>query len=104
MAINQAVNWILAYDIANPRRLGRVHRAIKKIGIPLQYSLWIIKENGAGIERIKRELLALIDPRADDIRIYRIPADPEIIQLGRSLLAEEIQLIDNGREIRQTSA
>ena len=92
MALNDPATWLLAYDIANPRRLGRVYRAVKKIAVPLQFSVWILRENGAGIARIKRELAALIDARHDDIRIYRIPMRPEMISFGTTLLPEDLLL------------
>ncbi len=93
MAVSESAVWLLAYDIANPRRLGRVHRAVKKIAIPLQFSVWIVRESAAGIARIKLDLLTLIDARHDDIRIYRMPTKPEMVSFGAGLLPEDLMLL-----------
>ena len=37
MADNQAGLYLIAYDIADPKRLSRVHRALKREGLPVQY-------------------------------------------------------------------
>ncbi|HFQ90150.1 MAG TPA: CRISPR-associated endonuclease Cas2, partial [Desulfobulbus sp.] len=33
--------YLLAYDIRNPRRLQRTHAFVKKLGIPLQKSVFL---------------------------------------------------------------
>lgn len=97
--MNGKANWIVGYDIAHPKRLGRIYRFMKKNALPLQYSLWLVKETPAGIERLKRELLGLMDVRSDDVRIYRIPSNPEIVQIGRTLLPDDLMLLDAEVEI-----
>jgi len=92
MALNESAVWLLAYDIANPRRLGRVHRAVKRFATPLQFSVWVVHESAIGMVRIKQELAALIDARYDDIRIYRIPARPEWVSFGAGILPEDVLL------------
>ncbi len=92
MALNEPAVWLLAYDIANPRRLGRVHRAVKRFATPLQFSVWIVRESATGVARIKQELAALIDARYDDIRIYRIPTRPEWVSFGADILPSDLLL------------
>lgn len=84
MAANRTQLHILAYDISmDPDRLVLVHRRVRKWGIPLQYSVFLIRAKPARIQALIGELEAIIDPRCDDIRIYPLPADLDIVQIGR---------------------
>jgi len=67
---------LICYDIADPKRLGKVHRYLKKTGLPLQYSVFLVNANAEGIARIRAALAHIIDPARDDIRIYPLPARP----------------------------
>ncbi|MCX8517615.1 MAG: CRISPR-associated endonuclease Cas2, partial [Rhodoferax sp.] len=40
---SHATNWILAYDIREPRRLQKVGRFMQKEGMRLQYSVYMLK-------------------------------------------------------------
>jgi len=74
--------YLLAYDIADPRRLGRVHRCLKRWGLPLQYSVWLVPVRRAQLDELQSELQALIRTDQDDVRIYALPAGPEVICRG----------------------
>jgi CRISPR-associated protein Cas2 len=37
MALNQPLRYLIAYDIRNPKRLVRVHRYLRRQGMPVQY-------------------------------------------------------------------
>ena len=62
--------WIIGYDITDPRRLGRVHRAMVNRATPIEYSIFLF----IGDERQVAECLAavdtLIDGKTDDVRCY----------------------------------
>lgn len=83
MALNDQRDWIVAYDIADPRRLGRVHRYMVKRAIPIQKSIFQATMSSAQMLKLKQGLARLIDAGADDIRMYPLPAHPEIVRLGR---------------------
>lgn len=72
--------WLLAYDIANPKRLGRVHRFMVRRGLPTQYSVFLVEADRAAIEELVGALARLVHPKQDDVRIFRL--DPTF---GRSL-------------------
>ncbi|MBS1202604.1 MAG: CRISPR-associated protein Cas2 [Chromatiaceae bacterium] len=93
MAIHKPQTFLLAYDIADPERLVRVHRSCKQWGVPIQYSVFLVPLTPAGMRGLIAGLRSLIDERADDIRVYPIPARAEIEQYGRQGLPEGIELV-----------
>ncbi|MCX8102693.1 MAG: CRISPR-associated endonuclease Cas2 [Geminicoccaceae bacterium] len=72
--------WLVAYDVASPKRLGRVHRLIVRHGLPTQYSVFLVEADRPAIEALLSELARLVHPKQDDVRIFRL--DPTF---GRSL-------------------
>ena len=82
MALNAKRSWIIAYDISDPKRLGRVYRLMLKRGIPQQRSVFRATITTSEARKLLAELAALIDSVADDVRLYPLPATPEIIRLG----------------------
>ena len=93
MAIHKSQTYLLAYDIADPARLVRVHRACKQWGVPVQYSVFLVPLTPASIGVLLAELRGIIDERADDVRVYPLPAQVEVSQFGRQGLPEGIQLM-----------
>lgn len=82
MAVNKPFPILICYDIANPRRLGRLHRQIARCAVMVQYSVYYAEENTAGIARLTELILEYIDPNEDDVRIYRLPSTLDIDLLG----------------------
>lgn len=74
--------YLVCYDIADEGRLARVHRYLKGMGVPMQYSVflcsWTWPERAEAIKR----LAELIDGTTDDVRIYPLPSDQPIASLG----------------------
>lgn len=94
MALNQTRRWLVAYDVRDPRRLKNVHQLLKKIAVPVQYSMFATRASTAAIRHLARAIEQRIDPRADDVRLYPIPERPLIATIGPTFLPEEIMLID----------
>lgn len=92
MSHSQQRNWLIAYDIASPRRLQRVHRYLKRYAIPVQYSVFVLTADQPTLMGILRGLEQLIDPSADDVRAYHLPERCELTMLGRQSLPEGIQV------------
>ena len=78
--------WLVCYDIREPRRLSRVFRFLKKHGVPVQYSVFLVDASGAKMGRLLQDMAQLVDPRADDVRAYGLPASPQYDTIGRSML------------------
>jgi CRISPR-associated protein Cas2 len=93
MAINKTTLNLLAYDIADPKRLTRVHRTVRGYGMPLQYSVFLVPGTAATIDALLTKLEAIIEPALDDIRVYPLPARPDAVHYGRQWLAEGVQLL-----------
>jgi CRISPR-associated protein Cas2 len=88
--------YLIAYDIANPRRLSRVHRTLKKHGLPVQYSVFTVVMKRKALIRLLGSLNALIKTVEDDIRCYRLPGHTDIKTLGRQYFPEDIMLFTGG--------
>jgi CRISPR-associated protein Cas2 len=92
MAANQTRPYLLAYDIANPKRLMRVHRTVKGYGMPLQYSVFLIVGSTPTLDELLTRLDDIIDPKEDDIRVYPLPLKFDADQYGRQWLPRGIDL------------
>ncbi len=98
MALGAVHSWLIAYDIADRKRLGRLHRFVKKHAIPVQYSVYATQQSSTQISRLASELLGYIKPQEDDVRIYQIPDRPLILSLGKSSLPDYGVMIGNGTD------
>lgn len=68
--------WLIAYDIADPKRLRRVERAVSATGERLHFSLFLCELTEAELHRLQRRLARLIDPVADTVHYLPwCPAD-----------------------------
>jgi CRISPR-associated protein Cas2 len=78
--------WLACYDIASPRRLVRVWRAVREFGVPLQYSVFWARLDKSGLDQAMKAVAARIDQRADDVRFYPLPENVQITGLGRDVV------------------
>ena len=78
--------WLVCYDIRDKRRLGQVFRFLKKQGVPVQYSVFLVDASAARMRLLLMELAKLVDPRADDVRAYGLSAQPQYDTIGQSML------------------
>lgn len=76
-------SYLVCYDISDERRLTRVYAFMKQHGIHVQYSVFRCRLTGPELVELKSRLLDLIDERADDVRVYPLPATPKVMVLGR---------------------
>ncbi len=90
--MSKAKPHLLCYDIANPKRLAKVHRQIKTNAIALQYSVYLITLTPKTRENLLTSLRKLIKPREDDIRLYPLPHAPHWSTWGKKQLPDGIQI------------
>ena len=95
MALSTRHGWLIAYDIANPRRLQRLHRFLVHEAVPIQYSVFYFEGNTAAMGRLMLEVEKRINPKQDDVRAYQLPANPRIDTIGRGAGPEDISLFSS---------
>jgi len=88
MSLHEPAHWVVTYDIADARRGGRVLELMKKHGLPLQYSVFLVHASGSAMHALMHDLRRLIKPAADDVRAYRVPVGAECHQLGGTMLPD----------------
>ncbi|MBU3696532.1 CRISPR-associated endonuclease Cas2 [Dechloromonas sp.] len=84
-------NWLIGYDISNPRRLGRVHRVMANHATPIEYSIFLYIGSDKGLAECLSEVSAIIDPNFDDVRCYPLPSRGLQERIGRATLPDGIQ-------------
>ncbi|MDR1828342.1 MAG: CRISPR-associated endonuclease Cas2, partial [Methylobacteriaceae bacterium] len=82
--------FVIGYDIRNPRRLQRVHKAMLNHATPIEYSVFVLEGNRRAAEKCMLHACRLINPKEDDLRCYRLPARGIQIRLGKPSLPEGI--------------
>jgi CRISPR-associated protein Cas2 len=88
--------WLVAYDIANPKRLGRVHRLLQGYAVAVQYSVFAGTFSPAQLRTMQSDLAFEIDPAQDDVRLYPLPARCEPVVVGKCSLPDGVQLGPTG--------
>lgn len=90
---------LICYDIADPKRLVRVHRFMMNVGVPVQYSVFTALLTPWQQRQLMDELEMLIDPREDDIRLYPLPDRLVPITLGQQFFPEGVMLLRDGKDL-----
>ena len=89
--------WLIAYDIRDPRRLARVHRLLRSVAFPLQYSVFLGWIKRPELEELVTRLKILIELKQDDVRLYHLPARIHVHVLGKKWLPEGVSLYQHGK-------
>ena len=93
MALNAPRGWLITYDIANPKRLARLHRFLVKQAVPVQYSVFHFEGSAARMGRLMADIENRIHPKQDDVRAYPLPEHLSIDTIGRGSLPGETFLL-----------
>lgn len=75
-------NYLVCYDIAEPKRLAKVYKFIKGQGIHLQYSVFHCSLTWQQLLQLEEKISWLIDEEEDDVRIYPLPSNGKMIVMG----------------------
>lgn len=90
MADHTPVRWIVCYDISDARRGLAVHRHMKRHGLPLQYSVFLVEASPVRLRSLLLELEELISTALDDVRAYRWPERVDLVELGKTMLPGDV--------------
>ena len=93
MSIRLRLPHLVCYDISEPRRLRKIHRYLKKAGIPLQYSVFLLHVDTLERDRVVAAIRRIMHPREDDVRIYPLPRSPAWQLWGRPPWSQGLQLV-----------
>ena len=96
MADSRLGLYLIAYDIANPKRLSRVHRILKKQGLPVQYSVFTVAMKRPRLLRLLDRIEEQIVREEDDVRCYRLSENTETVSLGRQYFPADVMLFTGG--------
>jgi CRISPR-associated protein Cas2 len=99
MAFSETHKYIIAYDIADPKRLARLYRYMKTKAVPIQYSVFIAMLRHSQLQTLIADIAAIIHSGQDDVRIYPLPKTLAIISIGQNLLPADICLIENDTKL-----
>jgi len=90
MSLHASARWLVTYDIADPKRLARLFKFLKKQGVPVQYSVFLVEASAAKMGTLIVQIAKMVDADADDVRAYRLPENTWKVTLGSSILPEDI--------------
>ena len=82
--------YIICYDIIDRKRLLKVHTFLKKIALPIQYSIFILECDSNAKINYLNEIKNLIDHKHDDLRCYIISNNLYQIRIGKAVFSEGI--------------
>ncbi len=90
------IRYIVSYDIADPKRLRRVHKTMLGYGEPLQYSVFCCDLSSSARIMLIADLAEIIDHRQDQVMLIDIgPADgrgsQSIETVGRRMKKERLE-------------
>ncbi len=66
-------DYLICYDVSDPKRLARLARYLEKEAFRIQYSIFLFADATNGeLEKICSDAKELIDEEKDDLRVYTI--------------------------------
>ncbi len=86
------MQYLIGYDISDPKRLQKIHSRIQKMAIPLQYSVFLFDDTKEKLQQCIDTTLSLMNKQEDDFRIYPLPQNSPYWQLARPILPDGILL------------
>lgn len=91
-------NYLVCYDIRHPRRIRQVARLLERSAMRIQYSVFLATLSPSEHRELIEQLSALLDHRADDLRIYPLHRNAHTHNLGQPILQSGIMLISSSND------
>ncbi|MBM3522367.1 MAG: CRISPR-associated endonuclease Cas2 [Alphaproteobacteria bacterium] len=80
---------LVAYDVADDRRLARVHQAVKAYSTGGQKSVHECFLSPGELGQLRRELVGLIHPRDDSLVVLRLDSRMGVHTLGIAVMPRD---------------
>ncbi len=87
---SHAKKFLVCYDICNPKRLRKVHKAIRDWGTPIQYSVFLVELKPEELTTLTDTLNGFINVSEDKVNFYHLEATNEGICLGLPPLSDNM--------------
>ena len=84
------MQYLIGYDIADDKRLQRIHRRMINFATPIQYSVFLFDGSEKLLKKCLEEVMEIFHKKEDDLRIYPLPSNCTQWQLGKSCLPDGI--------------
>jgi len=84
---------IVCYDITEPKRLVRTAKVCLGFGERVQKSVFECHLKLNQLNKLVEQLLQVIDPELDCLRIYKIAGEPNVLTWGKIPLTQDEELI-----------
>ena len=84
-------SWLVAYDIADPKRLRKVALTCEDFGVRKQYSVFLTRLSATDLVRLRSRLYDLIDLAKDQVLF--IPLCPRCVN-GIEALGRPMEAVD----------
>lgn len=82
--------YLIGYDIADPKRLQRIYRRMTNYATPIQYSVFILDGTEKLLKQCLAEIMLIFHKKEDDLRVYPLLANAAQWRLGKSSLPDGI--------------
>lgn len=90
MSQHAEAKWLVCYDISDRKNWARVFQLLKKHGVPLQYSVFMLTTHAATIGSLAAQITSMINPKTDDIRIYRLAENAWTYTAGSAIIPADM--------------
>ena len=78
---------VISYDIVDDKRRTKIFKLLKGYGTHVQYSVFECELSERQLMRLKLELLDLVDPHLDSVRLYQLDVKAvrriQVLGIGR---------------------
>ena len=82
--------YLIGYDISDPKRLQRIYRKMTHYATPIQYSIFLLDGSEKLLKQCLAEIMLIFNKKEDDLRVYPLPTNTTHWRLGKSSLPEGI--------------
>ena len=82
--------YLIGYDISDPKRLQRIYRKMTHYATPIQYSIFLLDGSEKLLKQCLAEIMLIFNKKEDDLRVYPLPTNTTQWRLGKSSLPEGI--------------